>query len=361
MTSGSEHVRTADIPSTPGSLPRTTEHGTFQRAYRWFSWILGLAMLVAVILAALHFSEERAVVRLTEKARPWWLAVAIVLQVGTYLAQGECWRIVTRAAKVSVPVWVAFKLSLAKLFIDQALPSGGISGTVVVARVLEQRGISQPVVMAVVVVDTVAYYVTYVLALAIAMLITVVYGHASRLVLVTTLAFVVFSAVLTVAALALSGRQSVGPKFLKRVPHLQHVLALIGQADPKLARILPLLFKSGMFQLVIVLLDAATVWVLIRSLGDTAAPAGVFASFMVSALLRTISIVPGGLGAFEAASVLTLKLAGVPIAVALAATLLFRGLSFWLPMVPGLVFSPGATDDNMAAEAPSSAGHPTDS
>ena len=78
MTSGSEHVRAADMPRTPGSLRRTDGHGTFQRAYRWFSWIFGLAMLVAVIIAALHFSEERAVVRLTEKARPWWLAVAIV-------------------------------------------------------------------------------------------------------------------------------------------------------------------------------------------------------------------------------------------------------------------------------------------
>jgi uncharacterized membrane protein YbhN (UPF0104 family) len=230
-----------------------------------------------------------------------------------------------------------------------------------VARVLEQRGISQPVVMAVVVVDTVAYYATYVLALAIAMLVTVVYGHASRLVLVAALSFVAFSAVLTVVALALSGRQSVGPNFLRHVPLLQHVLTLIGQADPKLARSLRLLFKSGMFQLAIVLLDAATVWVLIRSLGETAAPAGVFASFMVSALLRTISIVPGGLGAFEAASVLTLKIAGVPIAVALAATLLFRALSFWLPMVPGLVFSRGARDDNMAAAALSPGDRPTDS
>jgi Mg2+-importing ATPase len=60
--------------------------------------------------------------------------------------------------------------------------------------------------------------------------------------------------------------------------------------------------------------------------------AGVFASFMVSTLLRTISIVPGGLGIFEAASVMTLKLAGVSVPVALAATLLFRGLSVWLPM-----------------------------
>jgi uncharacterized membrane protein YbhN (UPF0104 family) len=45
------------------------------------------------------------------------------------------------------------------------------------------------------------------------------------------------------------------------------------------------------------------------------------------------------LGVFEAASVVTLKLAGVPVPVALGATLLFRGLSFWIPMLPGLFFS----------------------
>jgi Mg2+-importing ATPase len=80
-------------------------------------------------------------------------------------------------------------------------------------------------------------------------------------------------------------------------------------------------------------------WVLIRSLGSRGHIVGVFASFMISTLLRTLSITPGGLGAFEAASTFSLKLAGVPLPVALSATLLFRGLSFWLPMLPGLLFA----------------------
>lgn len=56
-------------------------------------------------------------------------------------------------------------------------------------------------------------------------------------------------------------------------------------------------------------------------------------------LLRTLGVSPGGLGTFEAASVVTLGLAGVPVATALAATLLFRGVSFWIPLVPGLVLA----------------------
>ena len=322
-----------------GPRPGTGESRSSRRALLWFSWIFGFAMLAAVIIAALHFSEERELVRITKTAQPWWLAIAVLLQVGTYFAQGETLRVVTRAAKVSVPLSTAFKLSLAKLFIDQALPSAGISGTVVVARALEQRGVSRAVVMAAVVVDSVSYYAAYVLTLALALLITVLGGQASPLVVAAALSFVVFSAVLTAAALVLSGRSNVGPRWLKRVPLLKHALALLGQADPKLARSLPLIFKSGLCQLAIVVLDAATIWVLIRSLGTAASPTGVFASFMISTLLRTIGIVPGGLGTFEAASVVTLKLAGIPVAEALAATLMFRGLSFWLPMLPGLVAS----------------------
>ena len=101
-------------------------------------------MLATVIITAIHFSEERELAHIAERAQPWWLAIAIVLQALTYLAQGETWRVVTRAAGVAVPLRVAFKLSLAKLFIDQALPSAGISGTVVVARHLSSAAFRAP-------------------------------------------------------------------------------------------------------------------------------------------------------------------------------------------------------------------------
>jgi len=60
---------------------------------------------------------------------------------------------------------------------------------------------------------------------------------------------------------------------------------------------------------------------------------------MLSTLARTLGPVPGGLGIFEAASVATLKLMGVPIAAGLAATLLFRGFSYWLPMAQGILLA----------------------
>jgi hypothetical protein len=53
---------------------------------------------------------------------------------------------------------------------------------------------------------------------------------------------------------------------------------------------------------------------------------------------------------FEATSVLMLRMVGIDVAVALSATLLFRELSFWLPMLPGywcshrLLVAPGPAE-----------------
>lgn len=319
-----------------GAAHRAFGRGPFGLAF-WLSWIVGCAALAAVIIAALDLSEERALWRTVETTHPLWMAAAVLLQAGTYMAQGEIWRMVARAGGSDLAMSVAFRLSLAQLFIDQALPSAGISGAILVARSLERRGIPRPVIMASLVIDRLAYHIAYSLALAVAIGITLIGGQASRMIIAFAALLSTLSFVLTAAAV-LVARGKPPPAALRHIPLLGKVLSLLGEADPTLVRHLPLILKSVTLQLAIVGLDAATVWVLIGSLGETVSAAGVFASFMAASLLRTISIVPGGLGVFEATSLLALQHIGTSIPVALGATMLFRGLSFWLPMVPGLLF-----------------------
>ena len=84
--------------------------------------------------------------------------------------------------------------------------------------------------------------------------------------------------------------------------------------------------RAALLQLSIFLLDAATLWVLIRAWGVVRRGRGpCSASFMLASLLRTVGFMPGGLGTFEAAAVSALTLSGIPPAVSLSATLLFAG------------------------------------
>ena len=301
------------------------------------SWLLGIAVLAAVVVAALHLAEERAFVELLAHAEPAWLVAALGLQAATYLAQATTWLTVLNRAGARVPFGYACALSLQKLFIDQALPSAGFSGTAAVVAALEQRGVARPAVTAAVAVDTGCYFTAYVLSLGAALVIFVQGGHASTLVVTAAALFLIFGGSLAAAVLALSGRP-LGPRTqrLLRLPGIGRAAELLRDADPHLARDPRLLLRATLLQCSIFAIDAATIWVLIRALGVVASPGAVFASFMLASLLRTIGFMPGGLGTFEAAAVSALTLAGIPLAVALSATLLFRGLSFWLPMLPGL-------------------------
>jgi Mg2+-importing ATPase len=293
-------------------------------------------LLAAVVAAALHFSEERAFIRLAEQAKPWWLVAAVLLQAGTYVTQGGIWRRVGHAAGFQLSHGAAFELSLAKLFADQALPSAGVSSSVLVAKALEQRGMPAPAVKASVLLNIASYHLAYVAALVAALAIVAWRGHASAFVVVTAVLFLLFSLGLSAVVLALSGqRHERLAHALRRLPVLRTTFDFLAGADARLVRSPRLLTDTIGLQLAIVLLDAATIWVLIAALGITASVGGVFASFMIASLFRTMGIVPGGLGTFEATSVLTLRMVGVNLAVALSATLLFRGLSFWLPMLPG--------------------------
>jgi uncharacterized protein (TIRG00374 family) len=307
---------------------------------RWFTWLFGLAVLGAVVLAAAHFSEGRQLVEHARHVQPRWILVAALLQAATYLGQGQIWRMVTRAGNVPVGMATAYRLSIARLFIDQALPSAGLSGTVVMVKSLEQQGIPLPVVMAGVAIDTASCYATYVVGLLAALAVSLAQHQATRLVLLVAVPFVPFALALTVGFVRLAGRPA-GPlaRRLARFRFLRRGLYLLEQADPRLAASPGLLVRASVCQLAVILLDAATIWVLILGLGITPSTGGVFVSFMISTLARLVGIAPGGLGTYEATSVLTLSMVGVSVPVALSATLLFRGMSFWLPLLPGLLFS----------------------
>ena len=71
-------------------------------------------------------------------------------------------------------------------------------------------------------------------------------------------------------------------------------------------------------------------------LGDSPAIWIAYVSFIMVSMAATLGPIPLGLGTFEAACIGMLSLLGVAIETALAVTLLQRGRTFWLPMLPGL-------------------------
>jgi uncharacterized membrane protein YbhN (UPF0104 family) len=192
--------------------------------------------------------------------------------------------------------------------------------------------------MAAIVVDLVSYYAAYVAALVIALGFVWVRGGLTLFIILPAAIFVPVAEGISVVLILVSrGRRR--PQWIWRLPIIGSGLLAFADARPALAHNRSLIALGFSLQAAIFLLDAATLWIMLRALGLSVYPAQVFACFMLSTLARTMGPVPGGLGIFEAASVATLKAIGVPIAAALAATLLYHGFSYWLPMAPGILFA----------------------
>jgi uncharacterized protein (TIRG00374 family) len=75
----------------------------------------------------------------------------------------------------------------------------------------------------------------------------------------------------------------------------------------------------------------------LRAVGADPRPSLVVLAYTAAALLALIPFTPGGLGFVEAGLVGTLTLAGMSGTDALAATLLYRLVSFWLPLPAGAI------------------------
>jgi uncharacterized protein (TIRG00374 family) len=301
-------------------------------------WLLGIALIGAVVLVVRHFSEAEEFARLAEASQPVWLALAALLQAATYLAESAIWRTVVRAGGYALSAGRAYGLSVAKLFVDQTVPSGGISGTILYVQGLERLAIPRPIALAGVVVGTFSYYTAYASCLVIALVLAESSGRRVGIVASIGLMFLILSTVFAVVVLLQSGAAP-GPiaKRLSRIRFVRRGLSLLQDADPRVAHDPRVLVRAILCELVIVLLDAGTIWAALRAVGSSAPMTAVFESFVLSSLFRTLSIVPGGLGTFEAASVYMLRTLGLPVSAALSATLIFRGLSFWLPMIPGML------------------------
>jgi Mg2+-importing ATPase len=268
-----------------------------------------------------------------------------LLQLGTYYGEARIWQCGLERAGMRESLRHFVGLSLAKLFLDHTVPSGGLTGTLLVVRAFDRRGVPRSASMAAVVVMLVSHYLAHGLALIGALALVVLHGDFTPYLLLPSLVFAVLAIGLPAGLLATSGGGRGLPAWARRVPLLRSALTALAEAAPEVARDGKLIAHCTALQLSVLLLDALTLWAMLLSLGIVVEPLPVCASYMLSTLARILGIVPGGLGVFEAVSVATLRALGVPVAAGLAATLLFRGLSFWLPLLPATVFAHRETRD----------------
>jgi len=304
---------------------------------RWRLHLAGILLLGGLVFLVTHLGEFEHFVQLAERAEPRWLIAAVALQFCTYLSAAAAWHIPLRAGGSPIPVRTLLPLCVAKLFSDQALPSAGVSGTAFQLAALARRGVAPELAMGVMLMALVCYYGACLLmdAVAVAILWLLHELHAWTLVVASLFALV---ATVIPSVVLLLKRPGAGHLLghASSIAVLRPLVRPFSDAPTELLRRPGLVFASLLLHATVMLLDAGTLWVMFRALGAELSYAATLAAFLIASMTATIGIIPLGLGTFEASCVSALVMLGAPLETALAATLLLRGMTLWLPMLPGL-------------------------
>lgn len=300
-------------------------------------WFVGLLLLSGLIVMVSHYSELEHFVRLLREARPAWLILALALQIATYASVAAVWFIALRNAGHPSAFLPLVPLGIGKLFSDQAVPSVGMSGTAFFIAALSRRGVPPHLCMATLLLSLVSYYGAYLLMALVSILLLWFYHAINAWVIAVAAIFCVVAAGIPAAALLLrkAGNKPLPGPVLK-IPGMRSLQNAIADAPTELLRRPIPVISSTLLHAAVFVLDAATLWIMLQVVGVQVSFLVALPSFVFASMVATVSPIPLGLGTFEVSSVSMLGMLGVPIEAALTATLLLRGFTLWLPMLPGM-------------------------
>lgn len=302
------------------------------------SWVLGATAIAAVVLVAVRRGEAQEFLRLARSIRPMWLAAAAVLQAGTYACDAQIWRGILLRCGHAQPFRRLFPLSIARLFVTQAVPSGGLSGDIVVMRILGRYGVPTDALMTALVGNLFGFYAAFAACALLSAAVYLAHGLLRGPILAIAVPFAVIATAIP-AAIALLVRAGPSAARRLRIRPLRRLLDALGRTRRDVLLDPRVLGASTALQAATFALDACTLLVMLAAFGHPASPVHVLAAFTLASAAELVGPVPGGLGAFEAGCVVGLTAFGTPIETALFATLLLRGFTFWLPMLPGALIA----------------------
>jgi uncharacterized membrane protein YbhN (UPF0104 family) len=284
-----------------------------------------LVTLVASVAAVYLLAGELAQAslgRLLAKADWRWGLVALALSAVTYVG-----------ATLSVSGFVAERLGfirtmlvqLASSFVTLVTPAA-VGGVALNVRYLQRRKIPSPVAVASIAVSQVVALTLHILLLAI---FGAIAGTGSKSsIRPPTWAYFVVAGLVVLAGAVLAfpaGRRLVRAR----------VSPTFGQVLPRLVEVAqdPRKLIEGMGgALVLSLSYIACLSACVAAFGGSVPIAKIGVVYLTGSALGSIIPTPGGLGAVEAALTAGLTAAGVPGGVAVSAVLMFRLLTFWLPV-----------------------------
>jgi uncharacterized membrane protein YbhN (UPF0104 family) len=321
--------------------PETARSGSQRPRWRRAAWWIGLAVVAgtAGTLAATHRREVTLSMRLLSRVDLDRLSPALGLEAVSLVSLAALEQWLLRAAGARLRLRVVTGIVAGSNAMAGGLPGGGVLALGWNVRQLQRRQVAFAAAAAALATAGAISVATLVLLLTAGALVAAPSGPAPGL-RQTVLVTAAVCAALIVAGLGLSrsahARQATIRVWRRAgdgnpaVARVQNSVAEIAGQARSLHPSVRGWIRPVLLGLLNWICDAATLLLCLWALGVSIPWRGFLMAYTLTQLLGSLRVTPGSLGVSEASLAALLVLYGLRADQAIAATLLYRGLSFWL-------------------------------
>jgi uncharacterized protein (TIRG00374 family) len=313
------------------------------------SRVIFYAIAVFVFYLGVHYiGKLKDIKDLLLQMSPVWLLLTIVAQIGTYLSHAFIMQGLIGKKPRAIGFGPLFKMSIVIMFVNQVLPTGGLSGNGYLFDQLVKRNVPRQIAFTALVLESITYYA------AILLLLSLFYGwylivtiHVTPVINYVVLLGFVFYITLTIVVLVMSNQRTVAfvigklSKYAWIEKQLKKASLLSSKNENEgtwamLRKNKGAILNSIFFQLMIISCDIITVFALIKGFHVHMSFGLISLALLVSLVIGALPISPGSLIIYESAMTYFFNTLGAPLHAALIITLLYRFLTFWMPIPIGM-------------------------
>jgi len=323
--------------------------GARPRAARrvWLSLIFVAAIATALYVGLPQVAGlDETWGRLSE-GDPWWLAAALVFELGSYAGYVVLFRGVFAEADPPISWRDSYDITMAGVAATRLFATAGVGGIALTGWALSRSGMGRLELASGLTTFYVALYGVFMLALVTVgsgLRAGVLAGPAPFGVTVVPAVFggAVIAVALGIALLPddLDRRVRAGMPGSERAATWAGRVAAAGAAVSEGVRgALGMLFRADRALLGALAwwaCDIAVLWACFHAFGEPP-PVAVVVMAYFTGMLANVLPLPGGVGGVEGGMIAALVAFGAPAGLAVVAVLSYRAFAFWLPTIPGAV------------------------
>lgn len=325
-------------------------------------WKLALSIITILALAGLAYAvrdQLSQTVSNLARVSAWVLLLMIPLQLGNYFFQGKLYQGLFQILGERFRTRSMIRLAWELAFVNTVFPSGGVSGFSYINLRLRGEAVTAGKASLVQMMRFVLILVGFQVMLLAGLLILALGGRVSNLVILVASSLVTLLVVGTLLlAFIIGSKQRINAFFTLITRGINRVIYVVRRNHPEtidverakgvftdvhenyihLKRNWMALRRPVTFAFLSSMCEILTIYVVYLAFREVVNPGAVIIAYAVANFAGLVSILPGGVGIYEALMTAVLTAGGIPAAISLPVTVMYRVLNMGIQIVPGYWF-----------------------